>query len=82
MTMLAVFKSRSQTLDCISALRAAGVHTQAVSTPKDAGVGCGISVKFDEQFFPRVKAVLIKRPYSSFAGFMRAAGTAFVYVSG
>ena len=80
MTMLAVFKSRSQTLDCISALRAAGVPARAVSTPKEAGVGCGISVKFEEGFLPRVRTVLTRRPYSSFAGIMREGGSAFIYL--
>ncbi|MDE5547710.1 MAG: DUF3343 domain-containing protein [Clostridia bacterium] len=70
MTILAVFKSRAQTLDFISRLSHAGVPAQAVSTPKDAGVGCGISAKFDARFFPRAKAVLSARPYSSFAGFL------------
>ena len=49
MTILAVFRSRAQSLDYLSALKAAGVSAQAVSTPKEAGVGCGLSVKFDER---------------------------------
>lgn len=70
MTMLAVFKSRSQTLDFISRLSAAGVPAQAVSTPQEAGVGCGISAKFDARFLSRVKAVLSAGRYSSYAGFL------------
>ena len=80
MTMLAVFSSRSQTLDCIAALRGMGVPARAVSTPKEAGVGCGLSVRFEEGFLPRVKLLLIKRPYSSFAGVMRQTGSSFTYV--
>lgn len=74
MTMLAVFKSRAQTLDFIGRLSAAGVPAQAVSTPKEAGVGCGISAKFDARFLSRTKAVLSARPYSSFAGFLTLRG--------
>ena len=70
MTMLAVFKSRAQTLDFIGHLSAAGVPAQAVSTPKEAGVGCGISAKFNARFLSRAKAVLSARSYSSFAGFL------------
>ena len=78
MTVLAVFRSRAQSLDFLSALKAAGVAAQAVSTPKEAGVGCGISVKFDERMLFRAKAVLAKRPYSAFAGFLRGQGGGFV----
>ncbi len=74
MTILAVFRSRAQSLDYLSALKAAGVSAQAVSTPKEAGVGCGVSVKFDERALFRAKAVLAKRPYSSFSGFLRQGG--------
>ena len=74
MTILAVFRSRAQSLDYLSALKAAGVSAQAVSTPKEAGVGCGLSVKFDERALFRAKAVLAKRPYSSFSGFLRQGG--------
>ena len=80
MTMLAVFASRSQTLDCISHLRSMGVPAWAVSTPKDAGVGCGLSVKFEEGFLPRVKLLLNRRPYSSFRGIMRQTGSTFTYL--
>ena len=58
MTMLAVFRSRAQALDALSLLKGAGVPSQAVSTPKEAGIGCGVSVKFDCNFFPRVRPLL------------------------
>ena len=80
MTVLAVFKSRAQTLDLVSLLRSGGVVASAVNTPKEAGVGCGISAKFDVRFFPRVRLMLSKRNYTSFAGFMRRMGNTFVYV--
>jgi len=79
MTILAVFRSRAQTLDFISALKSAGVPAAAVNTPKEAGVGCGISAKLDERFLPRAKFVFGRKAYSSFAGFMRASGERFVY---
>ena len=80
MTMLAVFRSRAQTLDCVSRLRGEGVPAQAVSTPKEAGVGCGVSAKFEENFLPRVLALLKARPYSSFSGIMKRVGGAFKYL--
>ncbi|HJA95928.1 MAG TPA: DUF3343 domain-containing protein [Firmicutes bacterium] len=80
MTMLAVFRSRAQALDALSLLKGAGVPSQAVSTPKEAGIGCGVSVKFDCNFFPRVRPLLAGRRYSAFWGYLRICGGAFVRV--
>ncbi|MDE7158731.1 MAG: DUF3343 domain-containing protein [Clostridiales bacterium] len=80
MTMLAVFRSRAQTIDFVTYLRGAGVPVQTVSTPKEAGVGCGISARFDESFFPRVRFFLSKKSYSSFSGFMKNSGGRFAYL--
>ena len=80
MTMLAVFRSRSQTLDFISVLKAGGVPAQAVNTPREAGVGCGISAKFEEPFLNRVRYHLDKKRYSSFSGLMKRLGGGYVYV--
>ena len=77
MTMLAVFRSRAQTLEYISVLKASGVPAQAVSTPKEAGVGCGISAKFEDSFLPRARVVLARKHYSSFSGFMVRRGSRF-----
>ena len=80
MTMLAVFKSRAQTLEFISVLKASGIPAQAVNTPREAGVGCGISAKFDEGFLSRVRLCLARRPYSSYVGIMRRTGGVFTYL--
>ena len=80
MTMLAVFRSRAQALDALSLVKSAGVAAQAVSTPKEAGVGCGVSVRFEEKFYLRVRTLLAKRRYSAFWGFLRAYGGGFLRV--
>lgn len=80
MTVLAVFKSRSETLGYISALRASGVPAAAAATPQEAGVGCGISVRFDERFLPRARLVWSKRRYASFAGFMKKTNFGYAYL--
>ncbi len=79
MTILAVFRSRAQSLDFLARVKAAGVSAQAVSTPKEAGVGCGVSVKFEEAFYPKARRVLAGRQYSAFAGFMKNSGGGFFY---
>lgn len=80
MTMLAVFRSRAQALDAISRLGGAGVPAQAVSTPKEAGYGCGLSVCYDARFQARVAVLMRQRAYSSFAGYLRSCGASFVRV--
>lgn len=80
MTVIAVFRSRAQALDFISFLKSAGVPAQAVSTPKEAGVGCGISAMFDERFLPRVTAVLNRRRYTAYRGLMKKRGDLYFYM--
>lgn len=71
MTIVAVFKSRAQALDCVSNLRREGIPAQTVSNPHEAGVGCGISVRFEENFLPRARRCLSRKNYSAFAGYMK-----------
>ena len=80
MTMLAVFKSRSETLGFVSLLRTSGVPASAMATPKEAGVGCGLSVRFDDVFLARVRGALAKRRFSSFAGFMKKFNYGYGYL--
>ena len=72
MTMLAVFRSRTQTMDFIFRLQRCGVNVQAVNTPKEARVGCGLSAKFSYFALPQAQAVLRGGRYSAFVGFLRA----------
>ena len=71
MTLLAVFRSRAQTLEFVSALRGMGVPVQAVNTPKEAGVGCGISARIGEFDLPRARRALAGGQYGAFVGFFR-----------
>ena len=80
MTYLAVFRSRAQALDFHSALKTAGVPAQAISTPREARVGCGISVKFDERFLSRARFVLGGKRYSAFSGLMKSGVNGFFYL--
>ncbi|MDE5667261.1 MAG: DUF3343 domain-containing protein [Clostridia bacterium] len=44
--ILAVFRSRSQAIDCNSRLKRYGISATLINTPKEANVGCGLSLKF------------------------------------
>ena len=69
--ILAVFRSRSQAIDCMTKMRALNVPAQLINTPKEAGVGCGLSLKFPQSAANRAKAVIARVGYSSFYGYMR-----------
>ncbi len=71
MIILAVFRSRSQSLDYVERLRKYGVLATAAPAPKEAKIGCGLCVRFDARAFPKAKAILNTGKYSSFKGFYR-----------
>lgn len=68
MTVLAVFRSRAQTLDFATRLHTEGFFVQTVNTPAELGIGCGLSVKLDSRFLPQAKNLLRLGNYSAFAG--------------
>ncbi len=69
--LLAVFRSRSQAIDCSSRLRALGVPAQLINTPKEANAGCGLSVRFPAGMGGRVKNFIARMNYSAFYGYMK-----------
>lgn len=63
------FRVRAHTIKLYQLLIERGIRAEIVSTPKEAGVGCGLSVKFDKGSLYFVKrAVYILSP-TSFAGY-------------
>ncbi len=71
MIILAVFRSRTQSLDYASRLNKYGVPVSTLTAPKEAKIGCGLCVRFDARFLPRAKAVLRTGKYSAFKGYYR-----------
>lgn len=67
--VLAVFRSRSQALDCNMRLRARGVPSNLINTPKEANIGCGLSVKFAVNMLFRAKPLILSGGYTAFFGF-------------
>ena len=54
-----------------------GIAAQAVSSPREANAGCGLSARFAEGDLPRARRVVAQAGYSAFAGFCRA-GTGYL----
>ncbi len=69
--LLAVFRSRSQALDCINKMRALNITAQLINTPREANVGCGLSVRVPMNAATRAKNFIARAGYSSFYGYMK-----------
>lgn len=68
--ILAVFRSRSQAVDCNSRLRRGGIPSNLINTPKEANIGCGLSVRFPQSMEMRARGLILSGKYSAFFGFM------------
>ena len=68
---LAAFRSRNETLYLANILNSGGYRVSIINTPKDAGLSCGISVKFEERFLPVIRSIIMSKPFRSFAGIFR-----------
>ena len=66
--MLAVFRSRTETLNFASLLKSYGVYCSVVNTPRRINVSCGISVQFSSKDISFVKQILSRRKFDTFAG--------------
>ncbi len=67
--IIVAFRSREHTLKFYNYLKQRGVPCAIVNTPKQAGVGCGLSVKIPTSAFAMVKNMLYGNRPSSFAGY-------------
>ena len=63
------FRSRAHTVRFAEFLRKNGVYCQIVNTPKEAGVGCGLSVRINPKDFGVARRATAITNYVSFAGF-------------
>ena len=70
--ILAAFRSRAQAIDALAKLKSASVVASLVNTPREANIGCGLSIKFFESFLPRARVILARGGYSSFWGYLAA----------
>ena len=67
--VLAVFRSRAQAVDCNARLNSNGINAVLVNTPKEANIGCGLSVKIPPNLLKRASAIISNARYSAFYGF-------------
>ena len=66
--LLVAFRSREQTIKFNKILNDNGVFSEIVNTPKEAGVGCGLSAKVSLNSLAVVKKAVFSLNFKSFAG--------------
>ncbi len=66
--VVVAYRSRAHTVKFHEFLTNNGIHSEIVNTPKEAGVGCGLSVKISLDKLPFVKKAVNILALSSFAG--------------
>ena len=69
--LLAIFRSRSQAMDCYFKMKANNLPVTLINTPKEANVGCGLSLKIPPASAGRAKSLIGKVRYSAFYGYMK-----------
>ena len=67
--ILAIFRSRSQAVDCNIRLKSFGVAAELINTPREANIGCGLSIKIPHDLANRAKMIIRKANYSAFYGY-------------
>lgn len=68
---IAAFSSRLQVMAFEEALKQHGVKADIVTTPRAVALGCGLSVRFEERDFARVKALYLALGLGNLIGFYR-----------
>lgn len=68
---IAAFRSRLQVMAFEEALNQHGVKASIVTTPRAVALGCGLSVRFEEASFSRVKALYQALGLGNLIGFYR-----------
>jgi len=69
--LVVAFRVRAQTIAFSVLLKDNGVYNEIVNTPKEAGVGCGLSVKISQSQLHIVKRALGAGAFNSFAGIFK-----------
>ena len=69
--IILAFRSRNQTARMYEIFTHSGIPTKIVNTPREANVGCGISLKFDEMYMQHARQLANRYPQSTFIGFFK-----------
>jgi len=65
----AAFGSRTQAMRYFDMLKRCGITASILNTPREASLGCGLSVRFNECDFAEAEAIMYKDCFSAYIGF-------------
>ena len=68
-TYLAAFRSRAQTMNFFQAAKQSNIPCSIVNTPREASVGCGISVSYAPEYHYAIQSVFYRGGFSAFIGY-------------
>ncbi len=69
--LIVAFRSRNETIGFYKFLNRLGYNAEVVNTPKEAGVGCGLSVKVSKNIYGNLRYLLMNFNGKSFAGIFK-----------
>lgn len=67
--LVVAFRSRNHTVKFYEHLKRVNLPVEIINTPKEAGVGCGLSVKAPITYLQVIKRAVSLTGYKSFAGY-------------
>lgn len=70
MKNIAIFRSRNQCLRFSETLRMHRIQNAVINTPREAGVGCGISVEIEADDYYAARSFLTPQSFNAFDGWM------------
>ncbi len=68
-SVIAVFRSRAESIKLSTALSEAGVRSTLITTPRELKLGCGLSVRVAEPLFFAMRTVQRRGTYRTFVGY-------------
>ncbi len=66
--VIVAFRSRTQTMHFGEGLRLRGIPYEIINTPRQAYVGCGLSVKANKKYLPIIRRLVYSKKLDGFAG--------------
>ncbi len=78
--MIAVYTARNSSMQLHQRLRSLRIQSRIINTPREISVGCGLSVRFSDGDFHRVKAQVAAQSSYSFAGIWKESGGRYVRI--
>ena len=68
---IVAFRSRNQTASMYEVFVANGIACKIINTPKEANVGCGVSLRFDLSQLDRAKQLVARYQGQNYIGFFK-----------